>query len=271
MGRALLLLSIAAASLNIPLAAGTVTMQARSNLPPFISPPNWGTSCSQSDTGPVSCFLQFGFDDPTGRQSVGGNASATADFGYIAGFIVGGGTNAYLSASYDASFADYVTVLGGSGQGRLITHYQLASADEANGVIPSFAVPPSYSFLQAGFVDWYTPNLQHIPFDNPDASLTESFDVSTPITFGQLILLGASTHTEFSFYAESGRGSSLYTSASAKLTGYTVLDSDGTILSEASVQRSLSDAPEPGTLWLGIGGTLILLGSKRLRRRPAKR
>ena len=202
---------------------------------------------------------------------MGGNASATADFGYIAGFLVGGGTNAYLSASYDSSFADYVTVLGGTGQGTLITHYQLASSDEANGVMPSFAVPPSYSFFQAGFIRQYTPNLQHMPSDNPDASLTENFDVSTPVTFGQLLLLGASTSTQFSFYAESGRGSSLFTSASAKLTGYTVLDSDGTILSASSVQRSFSDAPEPGTLWVGIGGTLILLGSKRRRQKPARR
>jgi hypothetical protein len=273
MGRTFLLLTIAATRLSIPLAAGTVSMQASSNLP--FSPP--GTSyCTQSGIGPVSCSINFNFSDPTGRNSVGGQSTATADFGSITGFLVGGGTNANLSAYYQSSFGDYVTVLGGSGVGTLITHYHLVSSDSEQGLPPSFAVPPLYRFLQGGDTVAHTPDLAHIPIDNPMASLTEDFDVTSPVIFGERIPLAAGTRTDFNFAADGNFGVVLVTTASAQFTGYTVLDSNGMILPGAVVQRSFSPAqpdpfaPEPGTLWMGIGGTLILLENKRRRRHSAK-
>ena len=163
MGRTFLLLTIAATRLSIPLAAGTVSMQASSNQP--FSPPGT-TYCTQSSIGPVSCSINFNFSDPTGRNSVGGQSTATADFGSITGFLVAGGTNSNLSAFYQSSFGDYVTVLGGSGEGTLITHYHLVSSDSEQGIPASFAVPPLYRVLQGGDAVAHTPDRQsHGEFD----------------------------------------------------------------------------------------------------------
>ena len=193
-------------------------MQASSNLP-FSR--TWHASyCTQSSIGPVSCSINFNFSDPTGRNSVGGTSTATADFGSVTGATGGGGRNGTVSAYYQSSFGDYVTVLGGSGEGTLITHYHLVSSDEVMGAIPvSFAVPPLYRFLQGDNAVGHTPNLQHIPSDNPMASLTEDFDVTSPVIFGGLIPLAAGTRTEFTVSPDGGLGASLSTIASAQLTG----------------------------------------------------
>jgi len=167
-------------------------------------------------------------------------------------------------------------VLGGSGEGTLITHYHLESTDGVTGQItPNFAVPPLYRFLQGDDAVGHTPNLEHIPFDNPTASLAEDFDVTSPVIFGELIPLAGGIRTEYALSPDGGQGGGLSTIASAQLTGYTVLDSDGMILPGAVVQRSFSPAqpdpfaPEPSTVWMGVGGTLILLEYKR-RRSPAR-
>lgn len=168
-----------------------------------------------------------------------------------------------------------MTVLGGSGEGTLITHYHLVSSDSEQGLPASFAVPPLYRFLQGDDAVGHTPDLAHIPIDNPMASLTEDFDVTSPVIFGELIPLAAGTRTEYNFAADGNFGIVQVTTASAQLTGYTVLDSNGMILPGAVVQRSFSQqpdpfAPEPSTVWMGIGGTLILLENKRRRGPSAK-
>jgi len=183
------------------------------------------------------------------------SGSATADYGSISGGIFVGIDSGDASGSYGSSFGEQVIVLGGSGDGTLITHYQLVSFD-AEERATGLTVPPSYQFQQGLTTINYTPFLPHPNF-NPVSSLTEDFDVTSRFTFGEPFLLSAYTHAEYRNPQTGGRAFILQTSSSAQITGYTVLDSGGAVAADAIVERTA--IPEPGTLWLGMAGVLMIV------------
>src|SRR4051794_19611369 len=112
--------------MSIPLTAGTVSLAGSASLPTE-SP----TSCAQSGPGPVSCFLNTIFSDPTGRNTAFLGGSASADFGLINGSVSVSNDNAnFVQGSYQSSFSDFVTVLGAAGSGTLVTHYHLVSTED---------------------------------------------------------------------------------------------------------------------------------------------
>ena len=260
--RTLLLFGMTAISLG----ANTVSVSASSTQPLETLPPGSDVdSCHQSGLGPVSCSIRPTFSDPSGRFGGHVEVFATAEFGLTHGDGIGFTDNAPVGVFYESSFGDYITVLGGSGVGSLVTHYQLVSSNLWDR-LPGLAVSPFYRFRQGDVAVEHTPNLppSSIPLPN---TLTEDFDVSAPVVFGVPIPLAAGTRANFN--VPSQRGGSLSTSSTAQLVGYTVLDSAGEIVAGAIIQRSFTtevDAfvPEPGTLLGGIiGAVFIARGAQR--------
>jgi len=253
-----LLLGIA----SLPLVAGTVSIQADSDLPVALPPSD--TSCAASSPGNVS------FEGQRRNYTAHVSGSATADFGSITGYIGSSVEQSSVSSSYSSYFQGYVTVFGGSGVGTLITHYQLISMSEQN-FLPGLAVSPSYSFSQGNTGASHTPALPQLP-RTAMATLIEEFDVISPVIFGEPILLSASTGARHGINVLQCCGGSfedLQTSSSAQITGYTALDSSGATLAGATVM--IGSVPEPGTLWSGMIGALIFTFLHRRRLSKAVR
>jgi hypothetical protein len=246
-------------ALVMPLTAGTVTVTAASSFLPLSSGMDF---CSQSVPGVTSCDISAIFSDPTGRSTGRVFASAAADYGSLSGDIsieINRGLGGF-SGSYQSSFGSDITVLGGTGDGTLITHYHLISFYDWGGAGTGLPLPPSYQFQQEGTLVNYTPAL-HFPSDN----LEEDFDVTSQFTFGEPFLLSAGTSV--AYVNEEGFMGGVDTGSSAQITGYTVLDSSGAVVADATVQPT--SIPEPGTLWLGVaGGLLIVMNKHQVPREP---
>src|SRR5215831_12015567 len=120
-----------------PLVAGTVSIQATSDLPLTIG----SSTCADSSIRLVFCSIWATFGDPLSHKLAASEGTASADFGSLFGAMYVGGE--VISGFYQSSFSDFVTVLGGSGAGTLTTHYRLFSSD-TKLTVPGHAVPPSY-------------------------------------------------------------------------------------------------------------------------------
>jgi hypothetical protein len=252
-------------ALSMPLAAGTVSLDASSTLPPDLQPGT--TQCSQDvPVGLASCRISAFFSDPAGRNTAAVFATAAADHGAISGDVFVAIDSGNASASYQSAFADLVTVLGGSGVGTLITHYHLVSFDDEERA-EGLGLPPSYQFQQGGTSVDYTPDLPH-PNTNPVSTLTEDFDVTSPFIFGEPFGLSASTRAVYLNPMGPARAYTLETSSSAQITGYTVLDLSGAVVAEATIQRD--SIPEPATKWLALAGCLSI-ATMNLAKRKAPR
>jgi hypothetical protein len=250
--------------LSLPLSGNVVTIAANAENMTSLE----DTFCQQSATGPVTCEMTYIFVN--GPWLAGGSSKVIADFGSVTAFITLAFSNANASVYYQGSFGDNVTVLGGSGNGTLVSHYHLISVDTQDG-LPGLAVPPSYRFLQGATAIDYTPDLPQ-PFNNRETSvLMEDLDVSSPVVFGVPLMLAAGSSTQLHTVLQPG-GFMLTTNSSLTLTGYTVLDSTGTVVGGATVQREFAlvpdvYAPESKTVWYSIAGVAVISVLRRLRRR----
>lgn len=247
--------------------ASSVTVAANSNFPLMTG----SVFCHEDAVSAVSCDISPKFTEQFGRASGLALIHASADFGAASGSAYGE-AELFLTVEgrYRASFSDYVTILGGIGSGVLVAHYELTSSNSAPFITPRF--DPYYRFIQGAVVKNHVPNL--IPPNPPaEATLTETFEVSSPFDFGVPLRLGAGTaggfvaeRTEFPFVS-TGLGSRL------RLTGYTVLDASGDEVTGVQVSRSFVQGPdvfvpEPhaGTL-IAVGGTVLALLGKAARQR----
>jgi hypothetical protein len=99
---------------------------------------------------------------------------------------------------------------------------------------------------------------------------SETFDVTSPMTFGAALPLQADEFLMSNGFAElpAGLGNGLNVNMSLMLTGFTVLDARGNVIGSAVVRpqnQTWSPAPEPvgwGLMAAGLG----LLGTCRIRR-----
>jgi hypothetical protein len=153
----------------------------------------------------------------------------------------------------------------------LITHYHLISSGEQAGD-PGVVLAPFYRFVQGNVAVEHTPALPPT-LDGIVSTLSEDLDVTSTITFGVPLTLGAGARITQPVFGANSRAFTIINS-SAQVTGFTVLDSAGHVVDDATIQRSFSTvqpdpfAPEPGTLALIVtGGAIVLL----LRRTVAVR
>lgn len=242
--------------------------------PPF--PGTYDTSrtqCAQSGTSSASCEADFS----TQYYSIQGSATAnaTAAWGSLAATV-----NQYSSAhAYAAtSFSDNVIVTGGTGTGTLISHYTLVMGSDANGSGPN---PGGFVFVQGAtrsgvtpqFVNfWTNPPTGPQPAGCEDIGLcfSESFDVSSPVSFGTVLPLGALIYMDSAGFDDiMGGGGSSFANASStlQLDGFTVLDGDGDVVSDAVVTPqdlpasfNLDFTPEPGAwgfMLMGLAGLAL--------------
>jgi hypothetical protein len=261
---------------GVPLSAGTVITQASSSLPFDPSgagfPPTDSTFCAQSDIGPVSCMItaDFAFRIRSSHADISG----AADFGSISGSLFTAVVRGDVAGLDQSSFGDFVTVLGGTGQGTLITHYQLVSTGEQDRQ-PGVPLAPFYRFVQGNVAVEHTPAL---PVSQPQSvsTLLEDLDVTSTITFGVPLPLAAGTRVEQSLGLLNDFGSA-GTTSSAQITGFTVLDSGGNVVADSMIQRSFSTAqpdpfaPEPGTFAMILSAGVIILSFDKWILRRCKR
>ena len=232
--------------------------------------------CQQSGVSSASCAT--GASSFNGVFDAGGYVQATATFGNVSGNL--GETRG--SGFFVASFSDDVMVGGGTGSGTLISHYALVVTDDAFD-----SGPADFVFVQGSTKTGVVPEYTFLGSGNPSYTLhpppgcgqvgqcfSESFDVSSPIQFGSALPLGAQAYLGNPVDSLSpGRNSGVYAESSLNLTGYTVLDADGNVVSDAVVTPqnlpasfNLDFTPEPGTwglMLMGLAGLVIW----RLRRR----
>jgi hypothetical protein len=196
--------------------------------------------------------------------------SGSADFGSISGHLFEAVDHDGSAAGSDQStFGDFLTILGGTGQGTLITHYQIISSGQQDRE-PFVPLAAFYRFLQGNTIIEHSPALPAPLARTPDVSrLSEDLDVTSLFTFGVPLPLAAGMRIPQPLSGPGGTGS-VSTSSSAQITGFTVLDSSGGVVADATIQRSFSTTPpdpfvpEPGTLAMMVtGGVLLIL----LRRR----
>jgi hypothetical protein len=244
---------------GVPLSAGTVVIQATSFLPFVPFQPGDSTFCDQSDVGPVSCSIRADFQG--GFASAHAEGSTAADFGLISGSILTAATRTGINGFNKSMFGDFVTILGGTGEGTLITHYHLISTGEQMGE-PNVPLVPFYRFVQANVAVEHTPALPTPP-DGVISTVPEDLDVTSTITFGVPLPLGAGARIAQSYTADSA---STIVKSSAQIIGFTVLDSSGHVVADATIQRSFSTsppdpfAPELGSLAMILtGGAVVIL------------
>ena len=251
---------------GVPLSAGTVITEASSSLPfvgsPAVPPAPESTFCAQSAIGRVSCMITADF----ALRIVSGHAeiSGAADFGSISGSLFLSVDRGDVAGEDRSSFGDFVTVLGATGQGTLITHYHLVSTGQQDRQ-PGVSLAPFYRFVQGNVAVEHTPALA-APLSGVPASTLEDLDVSSTITFGVLLPLGAGTRLDQLLgRGNSGNFGSTFTTSSAQITGYSVLDSGGKVVADATIQRSFSTAPpdpfapEPGTFAMMVSGVILVV------------
>jgi hypothetical protein len=224
--------------------------------------------CQQSSSSSASCMTSFGGHGGVyGYIDAGGNISASAAFGTLRGGMTEQDSHGYLVAS----FGDNVAVTGGSGAGTLVAHYSLVSEGEAQA--PGSA---SFFFVQGGTKTSVTANYSvntglPVPPASPNCEsvgfcFSESFDVTSPMQFGADLPLGVQMYVNSPGGTLLPPNGDVTGNASVELNGYTVLDADGNVVSDAVVTPQnvagldLFPAPEPGTwglMLMGLAGLMI--------------
>lgn len=241
-------------------------------------------SCAQSNSSAASCSIAFTYF--RGRVNGYADTMGTAAFGSLSGLAEGGGDHggAPNMASYDTSFSDYVIVTGGTGNGTLISHYQLTAGGTAAQIGTSDYAPvptkdtPSFYFVQGSERGSFTPYLTAA--DNSpgcrgyaNACLAQTYDFSSPITFDSSLALGADTQamlTDFPCSINGCLGDAGTGFSSLALTGYTVLDSAGNVVADPSVTEVGPNGfnffvPEPSSVWLALLGLGAVVPALRRR------
>lgn len=279
------LIALVAVSGVVPLLADSVFVSNSSSLglpdgytgPPVTIVGPQTPYCQQAGTASASCVTStaaFALDRG-GEFGGGGYSSATAAFGGLSGMV---DESEPSSGYFVASFGDNVIVSGGTGNGTLISHYSLADTGEAVGGgfgIFQFVQGSTKSsvtatnFLNLGFPP-FPPSAPPIPAGCQGAGVcfSESFDVSSPIQFGDALPLGAQTYLNSEDFEDQFTDGVDHVEADStvKLTGYTVLDASGNVVADAEVTRQnvagldLFPAPEPGTwglMLMGLAGLVI--------------
>ena len=181
-----------------------------------------------------------------------GTVMASSVFGALSGEItenlkglqgLSGGNPFDLTENFYAGFNNLLLVTGGTGTGMLVAHYSWDF--EA-----SQAAPFTVGF-DANFFDGFGIS---VGGTYPPGPLSQSgtFDVPVSFAFGQLMpieayMQGIATPHILSFSL----------SASLSLTGFSVYDAAGNLVPGAQVAPTI--APEPGSMWLLLCGTLGLL------------
>jgi len=247
------------------------------SFPPQISgPPPTGTfQCQQS--GSASAFCQSDYSAFYGRVTGGGLSAGTAAFGALTGRMQeSGGGSGYLTAS----FGDNVVVTGGSGAGTLVAHYALATT--ALAYLTDSNKTGGFSFVQGATTANVSPVFLNFGFTSPNLNppagcgmfglcFSEMFDVSSPMTFGAALPMGAATYLMSDGLGELpvDLGNGLNANTSLTLTGFTVLNAAGSVIAGASVtpqNQPWSPTPEPVTWGLMLAGLAILGMRKGFRR-----
>lgn len=235
--------------------------------------------CQQLSTSSATCASSFsGHGHGYGFIESGGVSLASAAFGALSGTVEESNGSSGRSVS---SFGDDVIVTGGSGAGTLVSHYALAATAAATG--GDGAV--QFSFVQGATKTGVVPTFTNFgftpPLPNPPPQgcqsyglcFSEMFDVSSPIEFGTAVPLGALNSLNSDAFGEisvPGGSYAVDAGSSLHLTGYTVLDAGGNVVSAAAVTRQnvagldLFPTPEPATWGLMLAG--LVATSWRLRR-----
>lgn len=229
--------------------------------------------CQQSGTSSATCATEVSGRYGPSYVDSNGSVSAAAAFGALRGTFA-----EYNSeGNFVSSFGDEVRVTGGAGSGTLVTHYALSST--ADSYLPEDDRAGHFSFVQgstsAGFVPTYTSLGFNAPYPptppgcNPyGLCFSENFDVMSPVQFGTALPLGAQVILDSDELPgrPSYGGDSTVASSMLQLTGYTVLDADGNVVSDAVVTQQhvagldLFPAPEPGTwglMLMGLAGLVM--------------
>ncbi len=280
-GVLLALVGLVAVGGAVPVRADSVYVTS-SSFPPDIpgQSPTGTYYCQQSGTASAGCGTNYSTFN--GRITGEGFAQATAAFGALSGQIQSGNSG---PAYFVASFSDDVVVTGGSGSGTLVAHYALAAAADATGGMGA----GNFSFVQGSTKTGVVPDFTNLGYTTPHLPpppgcdptglcFSETFNVTSPIRFGNALPLGAEAYLTSDGFGPSqhiGGGIQLISAGSnLNLTGYTVLDGSGNVVGDAVVTPQnvpgldLFPTPEPlssGLVMMGLG----LLGAWRLRKRRA--
>lgn len=207
----------------------------------------------------------------------GGLSAGTAAFGALAGRMQeSGGGSGYLTASN-------VVVTDGSGAGTLLAHYALATT--ALAYLTDSVETGGFSFVQGATSPSVSPVFLNFGFTSPNGNppagcgmfglcFSEMFDVSSAMTFGAALPLGAATYLMSDGFGELpvNLGNGLNANTSLTLTGFTVLDRAGNVVTGASVRpqnQAWSATPEPDTWGLMVTGLGILGMRRRFRKARA--
>jgi len=264
-------LLIAFSAVSIAGTLSSVNMQASGM---FSSGP---TGCGQTSFSSASCSFTAYNEDPYGGEEVHGSASASSAFGALSGAaLVQAGQSVFgtnfvsVQGGFSAEFNDPVLVTGGSGTGTLVVDFSWSAGAVANygeGVWPSFTV-----VVGTSSESWTSSATDPVgPTCSSELPCTGSgtVDISVPFTFGGVTTVGGSASVALNtFDGEFFFGSTLNSSASLTLTGFSVYDASGNLVPGAMVTPILS--PEPGTVSLLMCGALVFcaLLRRRLQDRP---
>jgi hypothetical protein len=225
------------------------------------------TSCASTSSSSAGCFLYLYNDDPYGGEMVWGNATALSAFGALSGAAeTQAGQNVFgynpvgMQGGFSADFDDAVLVTGGTGTGYLFADFSWTAAATAN-FGKGFDIWPSFTVAVGSSSESWTSSATgpigiscYSPFPCTGSGTVV---VSTPFTFGGLTDISGSTADSLStgegvlFF-----GSTLISSASLGLTGFSVYDASGDLVPGAVVTPVLT--PEPASASLLLYGALVL-------------
>ncbi len=240
----------------------------------YYQPRSGPTYCHDSGSSSASCSIEYELFN--GHLQGGASAQAMGTFGSLSGNAEGGGDNLIpKDLSYSASFSRYATVTGATGNGTLISHYQLtAFGDAVQTGETSYAAAnaPSFYFAQGSERTNFVPVLDvtgNCQSNYGNACYSGIFNVTSPLTFGAPLALGAQTEGPGS---GDPVGSELVNSSTVDLTGYTVLDSAGNVVADATVTPGAAGdfdffVPEPSSIGLALLGLAALFPALKKRNR----
>ena len=171
------------------------------------------------------------------------------------------------TASVAASYTENLLITGGAGSGSLILDFSLTgqggesgpwtggtlSANISGGSASTSFSTPSWTCGGDEICSWELDGY-------PSQYVTIPFTFGVPFSFSE----------ELSLSAEAGDNGSAGVSATVGISAFSVLDSNGNVVSDAQVTDPV-DAPEPGSLILCAGLLGLLTAGEFVRRRRVSR